>query len=47
MRFHKKPRARTGVVVIIPIVLAYQANAYWICRGKTRHDGYGEASAMD
>ena len=25
-----------GVVVIIPIILAYQAHAYWVFRGKTR-----------
>ncbi len=30
----------TGAAFIIPIVLAYQANAYWTFRGKTRrHDG--------
>jgi cytochrome d ubiquinol oxidase subunit II len=35
-----------GVAVIIPIVLAYQAHAYWVFRGKTRHhDGYGAAPA--
>lgn len=31
-----------GVAVIIPVVLAYQAHAYWIFRGKAvSHDGYG------
>lgn len=31
-----------GVLIIIPIVLAYQAHAYWVFRGKTSHlDGYG------
>ncbi len=35
----------TGVAIIIPIVLAYQANAYWVFRGKTKVlDGYGDAS---
>jgi cytochrome bd ubiquinol oxidase subunit II len=38
--------AIVGLVVIIPIVLAYQAHAYWVFRGKTRRfDGYGEASS--
>jgi len=33
-----------GVVVIIPIVLAYQANAYWVFRGKAKRlEGYGAA----
>jgi cytochrome bd-type quinol oxidase subunit 2 len=27
--------AGVGIVVIIPIVLAYQAHAYWAFRGKT------------
>ncbi|MBB3772619.1 cytochrome d ubiquinol oxidase subunit II [Angulomicrobium tetraedrale] len=31
-----------GVAVILPIVLAYQAHAYWVFRGKARvHHGYG------
>jgi cytochrome d ubiquinol oxidase subunit II len=31
-----------GVAIIIPIVLAYQAHAYWVFRGKTEHNaGYG------
>jgi cytochrome d ubiquinol oxidase subunit II len=31
-----------GLVIILPIVLAYQAHAYWVFRGKTvHHDGYG------
>ena len=31
-----------GVAIIIPIVLAYQANAYWVFRGKAKHEeGYG------
>ena len=35
----------TGIIVILPIVLAYQAHAYWVFRGKTRRlEGYGEAS---
>lgn len=34
-----------GVAIIIPIVLAYQAHAYWVFRGKARPlDGYGEAT---
>lgn len=37
--------AGTGVAIIIPIVLAYQAHAYWVFRGKTRRlGGYGEVS---
>lgn len=32
-----------GVAIVIPIVLAYQAHAYWVFRGKTRHiNGYGD-----
>lgn len=27
-----------GIAVIIPIVLAYQAHAYWVFRGKTVHE---------
>jgi cytochrome d ubiquinol oxidase subunit II len=27
--------AGVGIVIIIPIVLAYQAHAYWVFRGKT------------
>jgi len=32
----------TGIAIIIPIVLAYQAHAYWVFRGKTRryHGSY-------
>ncbi len=31
-----------GVVLVLPMVLAYQAHAYWVFRGKTRHlDAYG------
>lgn len=35
-----------GIAVIIPIVLAYQAHAYWVFRGKTRHEdgAYGGAA---
>jgi cytochrome bd-type quinol oxidase subunit 2 len=34
-----------GIAVVIPIVLAYQAYAYWVFRGKTRlHGAYGVAS---
>ncbi|MBZ9774054.1 cytochrome d ubiquinol oxidase subunit II [Mesorhizobium sp. CO1-1-8] len=29
--------AGTGLIIVIPIVLAYQAHAYWVFRGKTRH----------
>ncbi|MBZ9891516.1 cytochrome d ubiquinol oxidase subunit II [Mesorhizobium sp. BR1-1-3] len=29
--------AGTGLMIVIPIVLAYQAHAYWVFRGKTRH----------
>ena len=33
-----------GVAIVMPIVLAYQAHAYWVFRGKTRRlEGYGEA----
>ncbi|MFG1464148.1 cytochrome d ubiquinol oxidase subunit II [Xanthobacter sp. DSM 24535] len=36
--------AATGVVIVLPIVLAYQAHAYWVFRGKVRHvGGYGAA----
>jgi cytochrome d ubiquinol oxidase subunit II len=36
----------SGVVVILPIVLGYQAHAYWVFRGKTRHlDAYGDPSS--
>jgi cytochrome d ubiquinol oxidase subunit II len=35
----------TGIAIILPIVLLYQAQAYWVFRGKTQElDGYGEAS---
>jgi cytochrome bd ubiquinol oxidase subunit II len=38
--------AGTGVAVIIPIVLAYQAHAYWVFRGKTRvTEAYGGAAS--
>ena len=31
-----------GVLVVLPVVLAYQGHAYWVFRGKTRHpEGYG------
>jgi cytochrome d ubiquinol oxidase subunit II len=34
-----------GVAIVMPIVLAYQAHAYWVFRGKTRRlEGYGDAS---
>lgn len=34
--------AGAGIAIIVPIVLAYQAHAYWTFRGKTRHlEGYG------
>jgi cytochrome bd ubiquinol oxidase subunit II len=37
--------AGVGVAIIMPIVLAYQAHAHWVFRGKTRRlEGYGEAS---
>jgi cytochrome d ubiquinol oxidase subunit II len=29
-----------GTGVMIPIILAYAAHAYWVFRGKTRHEGY-------
>jgi cytochrome d ubiquinol oxidase subunit II len=37
-----------GLAIIMPIVLAYQAHAYWVFRGKARHlDGaYEAASAL-
>jgi len=34
--------AGAGIVIIIPIVLAYQAHAYWVFRGKVGHSAYGE-----
>jgi cytochrome bd ubiquinol oxidase subunit II len=34
--------AGVGIVIIIPIVLAYQAHAYWVFRGKVEHSAYGE-----
>jgi len=34
-----------GLVIILPVVLAYQGHAYWVFRGKTRDDaGYGPAA---
>lgn len=34
--------AGVGIAIVLPIVLAYQLHAYWVFRGKTRHDeGYG------
>jgi len=34
-----------GLVIVLPIVLAYQAHAYWVFRGKTQpgHGAYGGA----
>jgi len=29
-----------GAVILIPIILAYTAYAYWIFRGKVKDDGY-------
>ncbi|MDA4847428.1 cytochrome d ubiquinol oxidase subunit II [Hoeflea poritis] len=29
-----------GAVVLVPLILAYTAAAYWIFRGKVRHGGY-------
>ncbi len=29
-----------GAAVLIPIILAYTAHAYWVFRGKVGHDGY-------
>lgn len=29
-----------GASVLIPVILAYTAYAYWVFRGKTGHDGY-------
>jgi cytochrome d ubiquinol oxidase subunit II len=35
--------AGVGILTVIPIVLAYQAHAYWVFRGKTeQHSAYGE-----
>jgi cytochrome d ubiquinol oxidase subunit II len=35
--------AGVGIIIIIPIVLAYQAHAYWVFRGKAeQHSVYGE-----
>lgn len=35
-----------GLAVVLPIVLTYQAHAYWVFRGKTAHEagGYGGSS---
>ncbi|MCB4767651.1 cytochrome d ubiquinol oxidase subunit II [Ancylobacter sp. Lp-2] len=37
-----------GLFIILPIVLAYQAHAYWVFRGKTVHHagGYGGGEAQ-
>jgi cytochrome d ubiquinol oxidase subunit II len=29
-----------GAAILIPIILAYTANAYWVFRGKVGHEGY-------
>jgi cytochrome d ubiquinol oxidase subunit II len=29
-----------GVLVLVPIILAYTAYSYWVFRGKTGHEGY-------
>ncbi|MGD9886032.1 MAG: cytochrome d ubiquinol oxidase subunit II, partial [Reyranella sp.] len=29
-----------GVLVLVPIILAYTAWSYWVFRGKTGHEGY-------
>jgi cytochrome d ubiquinol oxidase subunit II len=29
-----------GAAIMIPIILAYTANAYWVFRGKVSHEGY-------
>jgi cytochrome d ubiquinol oxidase subunit II len=29
-----------GAVILIPIILAYTAHAYWVFRGKVRDGGY-------
>ena len=34
--------AGVGIAIVIPIVLAYQAHAYWVFRGKVEHSAYGE-----
>ncbi len=31
-----------GACIVLPIVLAYTAYSYWVFRGKTAGDGYGE-----
>jgi len=30
-----------GVVIIVPIILAYTALSYWVFRGKVRHGDEG------
>ena len=29
-----------GAVILLPIILAYTAYAYWVFRGKTGDEGY-------
>ena len=29
-----------GVLVMVPIILAYTGYSYWVFRGKTGHEGY-------
>ena len=29
-----------GAVILLPIILAYTAHAYWVFRGKTGEEGY-------
>ncbi len=31
-----------GAVILIPIILAYTAHAYWVFRGKGKPGGYHE-----
>jgi cytochrome d ubiquinol oxidase subunit II len=33
--------ALVGAVIIIPIILTYNGVAYWVFRGKVRHDDAG------
>jgi hypothetical protein len=36
-----------GVAVLIPLILAYTAWAYWVFRGKVRAGGGGHLSMLD
>ena len=34
------PKLVAGAVIMVPIILAYTAWAYWVFRGKVGNDGY-------